>query len=39
MDERAFDAALGHTTLERAGLAGLKRNARVVLENATDRPT
>lgn len=38
MDKRAFDAALGHTTLERAGLAGLKRNARVVLENTTDRP-
>jgi len=39
MDAPAFDAALGHTALERAGLAGLQRNARVVLENATDRPT
>jgi epoxyqueuosine reductase len=33
MDERAFDAAFGHTALERAGLTGLKRNARVVLGN------
>ncbi len=33
MDERAFDARFNETALERAGLEGLKRNARVVLEN------
>jgi epoxyqueuosine reductase len=33
MDERGFDAAFGDTALERAGRAGLARNARVVLEN------
>ena len=33
MDERTFDALYGDTALERAGRAGLARNARVVLEN------
>jgi epoxyqueuosine reductase len=33
MDERGFDAVFGDTALERAGRAGLVRNARVVLEN------
>ncbi len=34
MSERAFDESLGATALERAGRAGLARNAAVVLENA-----
>ena len=34
MDERTFDAVFGDTAIERAGRAGLARNARVVLENA-----
>jgi epoxyqueuosine reductase len=34
MDQRAFDARFGDTAIERAGLAGLRRNARVVLDNA-----
>jgi epoxyqueuosine reductase len=33
MDQRGFDERFGTTALERAGLEGLKRNARVVLEN------
>jgi epoxyqueuosine reductase len=33
MSERTFDAAFGATALERAGRAGLARNAAVVLEN------
>ena len=33
MDEPAYEARFGFTALERAGLAGLKRNARVVIEN------
>ncbi len=33
MTERAFDEAFGETALERAGRAGLARNAAVVLEN------
>ena len=33
LDEEAFDARFGDTALERPGLAGLQRNARVVLEN------
>ena len=33
MDGDAFDRVFGHTPVERAGLEGLKRNARVVLEN------
>jgi epoxyqueuosine reductase len=33
MDEPAFAARFGETALERAGPLGLKRNARVVLEN------
>ena len=33
MDEAAFAARFGATALERAGLAGLQRNARVVREN------
>jgi epoxyqueuosine reductase len=33
MDQRGFDARFGATAIERAGLEGLKRNARVVLEN------
>ena len=33
MSERGFDAAFGATALERAGRAGLARNATVVLEN------
>jgi epoxyqueuosine reductase len=33
MDERAFDERFGETAIERAGLSGLQRNARVVLEN------
>jgi epoxyqueuosine reductase len=35
MDQRAFDQRFGDTALERAGLEGLQRNARVVRENAT----
>ena len=34
MDEKDFETRFGTTALERAGPAGLKRNARVVLENA-----
>lgn len=34
MDQRAFDARFGDTALERAGLNGLKRNARIVQDNA-----
>jgi epoxyqueuosine reductase len=34
LDERTFDALFGDTALERAGRAGLARNARVVLENS-----
>ena len=34
MSEREFDVAFGATALERAGRAGLARNAAVVLENA-----
>jgi len=37
MTERAFDAAFGETALERAGRAGLARNAAVVLENTRRR--
>ncbi len=37
MTERAFDEAFGETALERAGRAGLARNATVVLENARPR--
>ncbi len=33
MTERAFDEAFGETALERAGRAGLARNAAAVLEN------
>ena len=33
MDERAFDARFGETAMERSGLKGLQRNARVVQEN------
>jgi len=33
MGEADFDARFGDTALERAGLSGLQRNARVVLEN------
>ncbi|MFI5208303.1 MAG: tRNA epoxyqueuosine(34) reductase QueG [Gemmatimonadales bacterium] len=33
MDERVFEARFSATALERARLEGLKRNARVVLEN------
>jgi epoxyqueuosine reductase len=33
MDQAGFDACFGDTALERAGLAGLQRNARVVREN------
>jgi epoxyqueuosine reductase len=33
MTERAFDDAFGETALERAGRAGLARNAAIVLEN------
>jgi epoxyqueuosine reductase len=33
MDQRAFDGRFGDTAIERAGVAGLQRNARVVLEN------
>ena len=32
-DQRDFDTRFNETALERAGLEGLKRNARVVLEN------
>lgn len=35
MDERGFDARFGETAIERAGLKGLQRNARVVRENLT----
>lgn len=38
MDAAAFDRVFGHTPLERAGLDGLKRNARVVLENRAGEP-
>lgn len=34
MTERGFDLTFGHTALERAGRAGLARNAAVVLENS-----
>ena len=34
MDEATFDRAFGDTALERTRLSGLKRNARVVRENA-----
>jgi epoxyqueuosine reductase len=37
MSEEAFDERFGETALERAGLEGLKRNARVVLENLKRR--
>ncbi len=37
MDERTFEGRFGETALERAGLEGLKRNARVVLENRAAR--
>jgi len=37
MTERGFDAAFGETALERAGRAGLARNAAVVLENTRGR--
>ncbi len=33
LDERTFDALFGDTALERAGRAGLRRNALVVLDN------
>jgi len=33
MDQAAFDERFGDTAIERAGLGGLQRNARVVLEN------
>lgn len=33
MDERMFDDRFGDTAVERAGLRGLQRNARAVLEN------
>jgi len=33
MDERAYEERFRATALERSGLEGLKRNARVVLEN------
>jgi len=33
MDQGAFDARFGTTAIERAGRDGLRRNARVVLEN------
>src|SRR5205085_2834321 len=34
MDEAAFDARFGRTAMERPGLRGLQRNARVIRENA-----
>jgi len=37
MTERAFDDAFGETALERAGRAGLARNAAIVLENSRAR--
>jgi epoxyqueuosine reductase len=37
MSAEAFDERFGETALERAGLEGLKRNARVVLENLKRR--
>jgi epoxyqueuosine reductase QueG len=37
MTERAFDDAFGETALERAGRAGLARNAAIVLENTRVR--
>jgi epoxyqueuosine reductase len=33
MDAEAFDARFGRTALERSGLEGLQRNARVLVEN------
>jgi len=33
LEQSDFDAIFGHTAMERARLSGLKRNARVVLEN------
>lgn len=33
MDERAFDDRFGDTAIERAGVKGLQRNARVLIEN------
>ncbi len=38
MNQAEFDAAFGHTAMERTRLDGLKRNARVVLENRVRRP-
>ena len=38
MNERAFENRFGDTAIERAGLSGLQRNARVVLENAAREP-
>ena len=37
MDQRAFDDRFGDTAIERAGVNGLQRNARVVLENRSSR--
>jgi len=37
MDEHTFDDRFGETALERAGLRGLQRNARVALENRAGR--
>jgi epoxyqueuosine reductase len=39
MDERAFKKRFSETALERAGFGGLRRNARVVLENRGWEPT
>jgi epoxyqueuosine reductase len=36
MDERAFDDRFGETALERSGLRGLQRNARVVIANGAN---
>lgn len=33
MDEAGFERAFGETALDRAGLAGIRRNARALLEN------
>ncbi len=38
MDQHAFDEQFGPTAIERARLAGLQRNARVVLENLGSTP-
>jgi epoxyqueuosine reductase len=38
MTERAFDAAFGATALERAGRAGLARNAAAVNQNTAEGP-